>query len=160
MKECMEQEKHKTCEHRCWDASGKNMCNTWKWDSCKYEPNFIRFEDVSDEEIMYSGDIESTDDFRTKSEWIKEFGIDGFLSERESSWHTTKTSYATIDISQLIEHIDESQEMHENWIDCVDSALSDEVVLAGINRLNEIFSNHPTYWENKLIIFGTIHDEA
>jgi hypothetical protein len=124
---------------------------------------FIRFSDIPGGTPIYcADDIERAWEFHTKDEWINEWGIDDGASFAayawreyglsDAPWHTAQKKVATTNLEYLIEIA--SDEMFEDWYDHVFSdVVNDEVVKAGVERLNEIFANHPSYYEDKTIIF-------
>lgn len=155
MKECTQIEKHNTCQHRAWTGDKSRLLCTTRGCLCSYISKFIRFEDISDDTIMFCGDVENTHDFKTKAEWVSEH--DGMfpLAEFEDGWYTATERVADIDLRDLINDIEESGEMYEDWYSNVLPVCEeDEVVLAGIERLNEIMSKYPTYYEDQKVVFA------
>jgi hypothetical protein len=155
MKECIELNKHSTCQRRAWNSNmSKLLCNYGgSFQSCFYKPNFIHFNDIANDTIMYCGDIESTGEFKTKLKWIEEFGYDDFMTEGEI-WHTAIIKDVVIDLEDVLEAAEENEEMYDGWYLDVINAIKDPVVEAGIKRLNEILSDYPTYIEDMLVKFN------
>lgn len=123
----------------------------------------INFNDISDNTIMYCGEIDSARDFETKAEWIRMFksersgyGFTDFAKDTygnaDTSWHTADINVASIDLNDIIEYC--GGDMHEDWDDAVWNDCNDDpLVNAGINRLNELFAENPSYYEGKRVIF-------
>jgi len=123
---------------------------------CTYKPDFIRFEDVSDDTIMYPGDIENTYEFKTKAEWLAEIHEDTTLrAEYGDVWHTATESVAEVGLMKLLEDIQDCGDVHDSWYDDVYiDCEKDSVVQAGLERMNEIFKKSPTYTEDCQVIFA------
>ncbi len=153
MKECMNVEKHGTCQSKAWNANMTKRLCSFCVTNCLYRRDFIHFKDIKEDTIMYSGDIESTHEFKTKAEWIKEFGHDDFRAESNEIWHTASIRVAEIDITSILEDIEESSEMYDGWYFDILPCKDDPIIKAGIERLNEIFRNHPTYVEDQKVMF-------
>jgi hypothetical protein len=156
MKECVDTKKHSTCQRKVWNGDrSKKLCNYGgSFQSCFYKPDFIRFKDISDDTIMYSGDIKSTGDFRTKTEWITEFGLGGFKTEYGDMWHTAIVKTVKIDLDDLLERTEEDEEVYDGWYLDVRDAKKDLVVEAGFKRLNDILNKYPTYTEDLIVVFN------
>lgn len=154
MKECTQIEKHNTCQSRAWNGDKSRLLCTSYGCLCGYRSDFIKFEDIADDTVMFCGDIERTYEFKTKAEWIAEYDGVFPVAEFEDDWHTATERVADIDLRDLINDIEESGEMYEDWYSNVLPACEDdEVVLAGIKRLNEIMSKYPTYYEDQKVVF-------
>ena len=151
---CMNPEKHDTCQHRAWNGNKEKLCGIHSVTfGCPYESKYIRFDDIPDDTIMYSGDIERTGDFRTKAEWIKEFGKD-FRKEYDEPWFTASVATSEISLQDLVDYVSERDENYEDWAeDVYRDAEKDPIVVAGIKRLNEILAGCPTYWEDQEVVF-------
>ncbi|MFA5313673.1 MAG: hypothetical protein WC375_10240 [Methanomassiliicoccales archaeon] len=152
MRECLEIHKHGTCQSRAWNGDrSKKLCNyCGSFQSCFYKSDFVHFKDIKGDTIMYSGNIESTGDFKTKAEWVEH---DDFRAKCEEIWHTASIKTAEIDLPSLLGDIAESEEMYEGWYSDVLPVCEDPVVEAGIKRINEIFSGYPTYMEDLRVTF-------
>jgi hypothetical protein len=156
MKECIAIEKHDTCQRRAWSGDrSKKLCNYGgSFQSCFYKPDFIRFKDIEDGTIMFSGDIESTCEFKTKAEWIKGFGHDDFRAECDEAWYTAVVKTAGINLASLLKNTAESEEMYDDWYsDVLSVCEEDPIVEAGIKRLNEILAFYPSYTEDMKVVF-------
>lgn len=157
MKECITTEKHDTCQHKCWNGDeSKKLCLSRFpiiEQPCPYVADFIHFKDIEDNTIMYPGNIESSGEFNTKAEWIKELGHDDLRAEYGDEWHTATVRTVTIDINNLLERAEEDEETYDGWYLEVRSAGEDPVVKAGFERLNEILSGYPIYTEDLRVIF-------
>jgi len=154
MKECLKPENHNTCQSRAWNGDKSKKLCTYGAINCFYRPDFIHFKDIKDDTIMYSGNIESTGEFKTKAEWIEDFGHDDFRAECGESWHTASIKIAEIYLPTLLDNTAESEEMYEDWYSHVlGNCEKDPVIKAGIERLNEILRGYPTYVEDLRVIF-------
>lgn len=113
----------------------------------------INFNDILDNTIMFYGDIELCDEFHTKSEWLRDIGLEDMkIIGDDYTWHTACINAAHIDLNDILEYC--GADMHEAWDDSVwHDAKDDPVIKAGIDRINEVFAEYPSYWENELVIF-------
>jgi hypothetical protein len=156
VKECITAEKHDTCQRRAWSGDrSKKLCQIGAaFQGCDYKPDFIHFKEIEDGTIMFSGDIERAYEFKTKAEWIKEFGHDDFRAECDEAWNTAVVKTATINLSSLLENTAESEEMYDDWYsDVISACEEDPVVEAGIKRLNDILAGCPSYTEDMKVLF-------
>jgi hypothetical protein len=155
MKDCNDIIKHNTCKLRAWNGDRSRLrCNS-SLPTCTYKPDYIRFEDIKNDTIMYPGDIEGTYEFKTKAEWLKEIHEDTTLQhEYGDIWHTARIEHAEIGLMRLLEDIQDTGDVHENWYDDVYlECEKDPVVQAGIAKLNEIFRKSPTFFEDLQVVF-------
>jgi len=150
MKDCENLQNFNTCQHRVSNFDGTKMMCGIRLPGCQYKSRHIKFVDVPMDAIMFKGNIESAWHFMTKAELMQEINDDDWL-DPESEWQTASVQCAQADLADIIEDL--SQEMHEDWGNAVDSVYSDTVVKAGIDRLNEILSKHPTYFEDQIVTF-------
>lgn len=153
MKGCLRGSYHATCRYKAWNGDKSRLLCIRQSGRCEYRSDFIRFEDIEDDTIMYSGNIENTYEFKTKSEWIDQYGHSDFQSESDDSWHTATIKIATINLSDLLDTTEESEEMYDGWCGDVCLCLDDPIVVAGIARLNEMLGNYPTYVEDLEVTF-------
>jgi hypothetical protein len=125
--------------------------------------NVVDFKDIPDDTVMYCGDIESMPQFGTKDEWLREFAQDAtmtsfeaaadfFCEDRYIPWYTATEDVKTVSLVDIVER--SSDDTYEDWDDDVLRDLKDDdIVKAGIARINEVFARYPTYWEDKLVRF-------
>ena len=119
---------------------------------------------MPEDTIIYCGAAESVGEFKTIADWLKEFQVnDPLLSfrgysydnhgEYDCPWYTAKIEISNISIHDIVESVESN--MYEDWDDHILYACkNDPVVMDGINRINDIFASHPTYYEDQRIIFG------
>jgi hypothetical protein len=125
--------------------------------------NVVDFKDIPDGMIMYCGYIESVHVFWTKAGWERYFTGDSSVKsfrdyayknhgDAEYPWYTATESVKTVTLDEIIEwSIDDT---YEDWDDDVFYDLKDDdVAKAGIARINEVFAQHPTYFEDKRVRF-------
>ena len=154
MKECVEIEKHGTCQNRAWYGNGSKRLCVFGLTGCFYLPNFILFRDIKDDTIMYCGDIESTGELKTKAEWIEHFGHDDFRGECDEPWYTASAKIVEIHLPSLLDNTAENEGMCEDWYsDVLPDCEKDPVVESGVKRLNEILAGYPSYVEDLMVIF-------
>ena len=70
---CTNRSQHSTCQHKAWDGGKIELLCTLGCGCCSYSPDYIHFDNVPDDTIMFCGDIESAREFKTKAEWIAEY---------------------------------------------------------------------------------------
>jgi hypothetical protein len=125
--------------------------------------NVVDFKDIPDDTIMYCGNIETVHIFRTKAEWLQYFerhsSVKSFsdyayenCDEAYRPWYTATAEAKKITLDNVIELL--RDEMYNDWDDDVSRELEgDSVVSDGIERMNEVFANYPTYFEDKSVRF-------
>jgi hypothetical protein len=127
------------------------------------KPTEIKYADVPDDALMYCGDIDYEFGMHTKKEWLDVYGLssaDEFWKYAESAcgipdavWHVAAKKMASISISQVIDVA--SGDMYEGWGYHVwEEAASDPLIAAGIKQLNDLFADHPSYYEDRTVIFA------
>jgi hypothetical protein len=154
MKDCLEIEKHGTCKNRAWNGDKSKLRCVSSLPMCAYKPDFVRFEDIKDDTIMYSGNIERTGEFKTKAEWIEHFGHENFRAECDEPWYTASVKVAEIYLPTLLDNTAENEEMYDGWYTAVLPCEKDPIVKAGLDRLNEILAGYPSYMEDMRVIFA------
>jgi len=159
-KTCTQKDKHDTCKHKMWTGGGEKLCQLTS-PGCNYRSKNISFSHVPNDAVMFCGDIEKAGEFHTKAEWFTEYGENAFEDyamenhgDSNHPWYTATLAIAEIYLPTLLDNIAEDEEMYDGWYENVLIASEDDpAVKDGINRLNEIFASHPTYYEDQRVLF-------
>jgi hypothetical protein len=78
-----------------------------------------------------------------------------FARLRIREWYTATPESASIDAYGILECLEDGMDdMCGDWAsDMLPILVCDDVVTAGIERMNELFKENPTYFEDRLVRF-------
>ncbi|MFP3153618.1 hypothetical protein LQZ18_04165 [Lachnospiraceae bacterium ZAX-1] len=118
----------------------------------------IHITDIKDDEIIFFGDVENINDFRTKKEWIED--EEEFLprmNEVKNHGEKCYTAYLSceeISLEQLAESIQDNGIVYEDWYDhVVVDMRENKIIEDGIAEINRTLRRYPTYFEDKEVVF-------